>query len=148
LAAQLAERTPLLWSLDPVAEAVAGHAAYAFATHAAAVCDVASFHQALSRRALYLAATRSMGERDIFADPEEDSSEGLPPRVLLLAVESGSNSDAIRYQAANRLPGIEITTAVEEAESPAPIRAAVLALRCELAAIYLGLATGVMGLHS
>jgi hypothetical protein len=148
LALRLAEKTPLLWGLDPLAEAVAEHGAFALATHAAMVCDTASFRQALSRRALYLAAVRNSGERDIFADPDadrEDGSAGLALQVVLLEVASGSEYESIRYQAAERFPEVEMTSAVEEAESPDPIRAAVLALRFELAAVYLGLASGATG---
>ncbi|MGC7097171.1 hypothetical protein ACPZ19_21065 [Amycolatopsis lurida] len=140
LALRLAGRTPLLWGLDPVAVAVAGHAAHSFAAHSAMVCDVADYHQALARPALHRAAVGSTTERDIFADPDEG---GLPqPRVLLLSLRSGSGAEAARRQAEDMLAGVDVLAPAEEIDADEPTRAAVLALRFELAAVYLGLATG------
>ncbi|WP_166677577.1 SIS domain-containing protein [Amycolatopsis arida] len=146
LALRLAERTPLLWGLDPLATAVAEHAAHAFAAHAGRVCDAADHRQAMARSALLHAAMTAGGERDIFADPEDQpAGGGFPPRVLLLAVRAGSAADAARYRAEELLPGADVVAPAEEIDADEVGRAAVLALRCELAAVYLGLAAGTIG---
>ncbi|OXM50896.1 hypothetical protein CFP71_26470 [Amycolatopsis thailandensis] len=143
LALKLAERQPLLWGLDPVAVAVGEHAAHAFAAHAAVVCDVEDYRQALARPALRRAALSGGVERDIFADPEE--GVGSTPRVLLLSVRTGPATEAARYQAEDLLPGADVIAPAEEIETDEIVRAAVLALRFELAAVYLGLAVGSIG---
>ncbi|MEV7555152.1 hypothetical protein AB0N89_36515 [Amycolatopsis sp. NPDC089917] len=143
LALKLAERQPLLWGLDPVAVAVGEHAAHAFAAHAAVVCDVEDYRQALARPALRRAALSEGVERDIFADPEEGA--GAAPRVLLLSVRTGPATEAARYQAEDLLPGADVIAPAEEIETDEIVRAAVLALRFELAAVYLGLAVGSIG---
>lgn len=143
MALKVAERQPLLWGLDPVAVAVGEHAAHAFAAHAALVCDVEDYRQALARPALRRAALSGSVDRDIFADPEE--GVGLTPRVLLLSVRTGPASEAARYQAEDLLPGADVIAPAEEIETDEIVRAAVLALRFELAAVYLGLAVGSIG---
>ncbi|MFJ8915990.1 hypothetical protein [Amycolatopsis sp. NPDC102389] len=143
MALKLAERQPLLWGLDPVAVAVGEHAAHAFAAHAAVVCDVEDYRQALARPALRRAALSGGAERDIFADPEEGA--GATPRVLLLSVRTGPAAEAARYQAEDLLPGGDVIAPAEEIETDEIVRAAVLALRFELAAVYLGLAVGSIG---
>ncbi|WP_410653882.1 hypothetical protein [Amycolatopsis sp. lyj-112] len=143
LALRLSDRQPLLWGLDPVAVAVGEHAAHAFAAHAALVCDVEDYRQALARPALRRAALSGTVQRDIFADPEE--GVGLTPRVLLLSVRTGPATEAARYQAEDLLPGADVIAPAEEIEADEIVRAAVLALRFELAAVYLGLAVGSIG---
>ncbi|KFU82597.1 hypothetical protein SAMN04489729_6295 [Amycolatopsis lurida] len=143
MALKLAERQPLLWGLDPVAVAVGEHAAHAFAAHAALVCDVEDYRQALARPALRRAALSGGVERDIFADPEEGA--GATPKVLLLSVRTGPAAEAARYQAEDLLPGGDVIAPAEEIETDEIVRAAVLALRFELAAVYLGLAVGSIG---
>ncbi|MGW4833864.1 hypothetical protein ACWEOG_40130 [Amycolatopsis japonica] len=143
MALKLAERQPLLWGLDPVAVAVGEHAAHAFAAHAAVVCDVEDYRQALARPALRRAALSGGVDRDIFADPEEGA--GATPRVLLLSVRTGPAAEAARYQAEDLLPGGDLIAPAEEIETDEIVRAAVLALRFELAAVYLGLAVGSIG---
>ncbi|WP_340687142.1 hypothetical protein LCL61_13500 [Amycolatopsis coloradensis] len=143
MALKLAERQPLLWGLDPVAVAVGEHAAHAFAAHAAVVCDVEDYRQALARPALRRAALSGGVDRDIFADPEE--GDGATPRVLLLSVRTGPAAEAARYQAEDLLPGGDVIAPAEEIETDEIVRAAVLALRFELAAVYLGLAVGSIG---
>lgn len=144
VALQLAERIPLLWGLDPLAVAVAEHAAYALGAHAGIACDVADFRQAVARPALLRAALATSSERDIFADPDIDSPS-LQPRVLLLAVHGGAASDAARYEATRTLPGATMIAPADEIAGEDPVRAGVLALRFELAAVYLGLAAGSLG---
>lgn len=143
MALRLSDRQPLLWGLDPVAVAVGEHAAHAFAAHAALVCDVEDYRQALARPALRRAALSGGAERDIFADPEE--GVGFSPRVLLLSVRTGQATDAARYEAEDLLPGADVIAPAEEIEADEIVRAAVLALRFELAAVYLGLAVGSIG---
>lgn len=145
LALRLAERTPLLWGLDPVATAVARHAAYALATQASVVCDVADHAQALTTTALHRAAVTSTSGHDIFADPDDPASARARLRVLLLAARSGPSVVATRLGAEEMFAGADILDVTEEIEADEPTRSAVLALRFELAAIYLGLATGSIG---
>ncbi|OLR91109.1 SIS domain-containing protein [Actinokineospora bangkokensis] len=145
LALRLAERTPLLWGLDPVATAVAARAAQALGTFTDLVCDVADYQQALSRPALHRAAVRAGSASDIFADPDDlDAPSAAPPRVLLLAVRS-EPGDPLRRLAADRLPGADLVDPAEELTADEVTRAAVLALRFDLAALYLGLAAGTTG---
>jgi hypothetical protein len=144
LALRVADRIPLLWGLDSVAVAVGEHAAHAFAAHAGTVCDVEDYRQALARPALRRAALTGNSERDIFADPDDQPS-GPRPRVLLLAVRTGPAADAARYQAQDMLPGVDLIAPADEIEADEAIRAGILALRFELAAVYLGLAAGSIG---
>ncbi|WP_199730736.1 hypothetical protein [Amycolatopsis panacis] len=144
LALRMAERVPLLWGLDPVAVAVGEHAAHAFAAHAAVVCDVEDYRQAMARPALWRAAQSGDRERDIFADPG-DGPEALAKRVLVMSVRTGPATEAARYQVGDLLPGADLVVPAEEIEADEVIRAAVLALRFELAAVYLGLAAGSIG---
>jgi hypothetical protein len=144
LALRVAGRIPLLWGLDQVAVAVGEHAAHAFAAHAATVCDVEDFRQALARPALRRAALASNSGRDIFVDPD-DEPVGMRPRVLLLAVRTGPAAEAARYQAEEMFPGVDLIAPAEEIDADEPVRAGVLALRLELAAVYLGLAAGSIG---
>jgi len=145
LALRLAEHTPLLWGLDHVATAVGRYAAQVLATHTDLVCDVAGYQQAMSRTALHRAAVRATSGGDIFADPDDfDGPAASPPRVLLLAVRS-MPGDASRLLAAETLPGADLIAPAEEISADDATCAAVLALRFELAALYLGLAAGTTG---
>ena len=144
LALRLADRVPMLWGLDPAADAVAEHAAYQLGAFVGMVCDAADYRQARARPALHRAALLGSGEQDIFADPDLDDT-GLKPRILLLAVNTGPTADAARYEASHTLPGAGIIAPADEIAGPEPVRAAVLALRFELAAVYLGLAAGSLG---
>ncbi|WP_344420448.1 hypothetical protein [Amycolatopsis minnesotensis] len=148
LALRVAERTPLLWGFDPVAVAVAEHAAFAFAAHAATVCDVAGYQQALARPALHRAALAGNSAQDIFADPDDETGAGAArPRAMLLSVRTGPAADTARFEAGDRFPGIEVISPAEELDAEEPVRAGVLALRFELAAVYLGLAAGTGAGH-
>ncbi|WP_018682345.1 hypothetical protein [Actinokineospora enzanensis] len=145
LALRLAEHAPLLWGLDHVATAVGRHAVQVLGTHTDLVCDVAGYLQAGSRLALHRSAVRATAGRDIFADPDDvDGSVGAPPRVLLLAVRARPG-DPVRRQATETLPGADVLAPAEEITADEPTCAAVLALRFELAALYLGLAAGTTG---
>ncbi|WP_436492088.1 hypothetical protein [Actinokineospora sp. HUAS TT18] len=145
LALRLADRTPLLWGLDYVASAVGRHAAQLLATHTGAVCDVASYAQAMSRTALHRAAVAATSGSDLFADPDDlDGAAMAPPRALLLAIRS-KPGDPDRAHAAATLPGADLIAIAEEITADEPTLAAVLALRFEMAALYLGLAAGTAG---
>ena len=142
LALRVADRTPLLWGLDPAATAVAWHAAFVLASHAGIVSDVAGYQQAIGRAALHRAAVQSSHGNDLFADPDDE----LPtqPRVLLLAVGHSDAAEAARRSAEETLAGADVVR-LDEVTGGDATCAAVLALRFELAALYLGLAAGTIG---
>jgi hypothetical protein len=153
LALRLTARTPLLWGTDPVATAVAGHCAGALAAHAGVVAHAAGFHEAAALPALRREATRSSGVADVFHDPFED----LPPsgtpvvRPVLLGVFAAPRDEPERAAALDLLPGADVVSADEELmvrrgePGAAACAAAVLALRFDFAALYLGLSRGVLG---
>jgi Bacterial phospho-glucose isomerase C-terminal SIS domain len=154
LALRLADRIPLLWGTDPVATAVAGHAAGAFAAHAAVVAHAAGFHEAAALPELRKAAAGASGETDLFHDPFEDPLRVagiLRVRPILLGVRAESGGESERVAAMDALPGVDIVTADEELmvrpgePGASACAAAVLALRFDLAALYLGLGAGVLG---
>ena len=107
LALRLAEHTPLLWGLDDVATAIAGHAADMLATHAGIVCDVSSYAQACTRYGLHRAAVRASAGHDLFADPD-DEQPGQLLRVMLLAIRGGPAEDGLRRAASEDLPGADL----------------------------------------
>lgn len=145
LALRLAERTPLLWGLDDVATGVAWYAAQVLATHTDLVCDVAAYPQAASRTALHRAATRASAGHDIFADPDDlDPAQASPLRVFLLAVSAAGN-DSVRRLATDTFPAADLLDPAAEITADETTCAAVLALRFQLAALYLGLAAGTTG---
>jgi hypothetical protein len=145
LALRIADRSPLLWGLDDVATAVAGHAVQVLATHTDRVCDVTGYPQAMSGTALHRAAVQASSGQDIFADPDDlDPGQVSPLRVFLLAVRSAP-ADPVRRLAAETLPGADLLDPSEELGADVAACAAVLALRFELAALYLGLAAGTTG---
>jgi len=144
LALRLAERTPLLWGLDHVATAVARHATQVLTTHTGLVCDVAGYAQAMSRTALHRAAVAATTSDDIFADPDIDGPAAPRLRPMLLAVRA-TPTDPLRQLAERTLPGADVLAPTDEIDGDEPTCAAVLALRFELAALYLGLAAGTTG---
>ncbi|MQA14068.1 MAG: hypothetical protein GEV09_07800 [Pseudonocardiaceae bacterium] len=150
LALRIAEHTPLLWGTDPVATAVAGHAAGSLAAHAGVVANVAGIGEAMALSVLRRQAAAGDAEPDVFHDPYLDAGVTgwpAPVRALLLGVVPGPGA----AMAAEELPGADVVSADEElevdaADSAAPAcAAAVLALRFDMAALYLGLARGVLG---
>ncbi len=154
LALRLTERTPLLWGTDPVATAVAGHCAGAFATYAGVVAHAAGFHEAAALPVLRQEAARVSGQADVFHDPFEDQPQrrGTPAvRPVLLGVLPDSRRDPERVAALDALPSADVVTADEELmvrpgeSGAAACAAAVLALRFDFAALYLGLGRGVVG---
>jgi hypothetical protein len=158
LALRLTARTPLLWGTDPVATAVAGHCAGALAAHAGVVAHAAGFHEAAALPVLRQEATRAGGAADIFRDPFGDPLEDMPPRrgmpvvrPVLLGVLGDPRHEPERVVALDALPSADVVTADEELmvrqgePGAAACAAAVLALRFDFAALYLGLSQGVLG---
>lgn len=153
LALRLANRTPLLWGTDPVATAVAGHAAGSLAAHAGVVAHAAGFPEAAALPVLRQDATSSCGDAAVFRDPLEDTLEtGIPAtRPVLLGVLHEPRHEPERTAALDLLPGADMVTADEELmvrqgePGAAACAAGVLALRFDFAALYLGLSRGVLG---
>ncbi len=143
LALRMADRTPVLCGLDRIATAVAEHAVDALAGFAGVVAAAASHAQTLTRTVLHRALIGSMSGGDIFADPDDERGTRL--RVLLLAILGDAEADAVRMAATDLLPGADLLAPAEETRGGPAVRAAVLALRFEMSAIYLGLATGALG---
>lgn len=142
IALRVADRVPLLCGLDEPATAVAEHASEALARFAGVVAAVGGYPQVFSRTVLHRAAVRATSGEDMFADPEDHVGG---PRVLLLSVERDQVAEAINRRAQAVLPGADVVSAGEETTGTAAVHAAVLAQRLEMAAIYLGLATGALG---
>jgi hypothetical protein len=156
LALRLRGRTPLLWGTDPVATVVAGHCAGALAAHAGVVAHAAGFSEAAALPVLRQEANRAGAEADVFHDPYEDQFGDqlgrMPPmRPVLLGVPADPRYETERAAATEALPGADVVTADEElmvrhdAPGAAACAAAVLALRFDFAALYLGLGRGVLG---
>lgn len=139
LALRLADRSPLLWGLDPVSAAAGAHGAFALAAHAGLLCDAAELSQAATRPALHRAATAGTSERDLFADPE-DQAAAL--RVFLVSARYDLHAEAGERAAVESLPGADLVTPGEAVRDDAVLRSALLAVRFDLAAVYLGLAAG------
>ncbi|MGH3981441.1 MAG: SIS domain-containing protein [Pseudonocardiaceae bacterium] len=157
LALRLSERIPLLWGTDPVATAVAGHSAGALAAHAGVVAHAAGFHEAAALPALRQEAARAGGEADVFHDPFSDEPSdqtqrsGMPAvRPVLLGALPDSRAEPERLAALDALPRADVVTADEELmvrqgePGAAACAAAVLALRFDFAALYLGLGRGML----
>lgn len=143
LALRLADRTPVLCGLDRVATAVAEQAVDALGGFAGVVAQSASHAQMLTRTVLHRATIRATSGGDIFADPD-DGPAGLL-RVLLLAIAGDAEAEATRLAATDMLPGADLLAPADETRGGLAVRAAVLALRFQMAAVYLGLATGALG---
>ena len=151
LALRMAGRTPLLWGTDPVATAVATHAAGALAAHTGVVAHAAGWREAAALPALRTAAARSSAEGDVFRDPFLDAPGPAEVRAMLLGVLLDPAAVDGRRAATEALPGADVVSADEELvvrpEDPAAAScaAAVLALRLDFAALYLGLGSGALG---
>ncbi len=144
LALSLADRTPLLWGLDPVAGALAEHASYLLAAEAAVVADAAEFRHAFARGALYREVVSGSGGHDIFADPDDPATSVSRRRLLLLSIRQDAAA-AARRAATGVFSSAEVIDIADEIGAAEPVVAAVLALRFELAAVYIGLGTGTIG---
>lgn len=151
LALRVAERTPLLWGGDPIATAVAARSATTFAAHAGVVADVADARAVSAKPALRAAALREATGADIFADPDLDEPDAsLRVRPFLFCAAEDELAGRVRADAEATFSGIDVLDCAEQLPETAaehrPVCAAmVLALRLEFAALYLGLATGVLG---
>jgi len=145
LALRLAEHTPLLWGTDPLAAAVAEHAAAALAALAGVVAHAADIAQAATATAL-VRRLDAGAERDIFHDPFADDpvTEAPPPRLVLIGTaEEDPLHVALRRFGRERPadllhPVDEVARGVRNAPL---LRAGLVATRFDLAAVYLGLAT-------
>lgn len=138
LALRMAERTPLLWGLEPVSTAVGAHAAFSLGAHAGIPCRAENYAQAAAQPALY--RTASSGD-DLFADPEE----GAPsPRVFLLGARYDLHAEAGEHAAVRALPGADVVTPGEAVADDSLLRSALLATRFDLVAVYVGLASGAV----
>jgi hypothetical protein len=142
LALRLAERTPLVCGLDDLATAIAGHAVDVLAGFAGVVAGSAGYDQVRTQTVLHRSMVGATSGEDIFADPDE--AGGLL-RVLLLAVATDDRAAAVRHAATGLLPGADLLAPGDETKGGLAVRAAVLALRFELTAVYLGLASGTLG---
>ncbi|MDQ3886382.1 MAG: hypothetical protein M3308_05060 [Actinomycetota bacterium] len=117
LALRMVSRTPLLWGTDPVASAVAGHAAASLAAHAGIVAHAAGWHEAAALPALRMVAARESVESDVFYDPHLDQGPAGSPcavRPLLLSIGTDPASVQARRTALDALPGADPVTADEE----------------------------------
>ncbi len=148
LALRVDEHTPLLWGCDAPAAAVAAHGAFALAVHAGTVAhadDIGRAAQAVGlRRALDVAARG----RDIFHDPFADDlgePQARPPRLVLLATGDDDPAQVTLRRTGRHWPSGDLLHPLEEVPRGTPhavlLRAAVLASRLDVAAVYLGLAT-------
>lgn len=141
LALRLADHAPLLWGLDPVSTAVSAHGSFALTSHAGVLCDVADHAQAAMRPALYNAATSKGPEADLFADPD-DRSNAL--RIFLVSARYDAYAEVSERAVVQGLPGADLVTPGESVRDDAVLRSALLATRFDLAAVYLGLASGTL----
>ncbi len=148
LALRVDGHTPLLWGADAPAAAAAAHGAFALAVHAGVVAhadEIGRAAQAVGlRRALDVAARG----RDVFHDPFADDlgeAAAVPPRLVLLATGDDDPGQSILRRTGRGWPSGDVLHPVEEvprgARHAVLLRAAVLASRLDVAAVYLGLAT-------
>jgi hypothetical protein len=147
LALRLAEHVPLLWGVDRLATAVAGHAADALAVHAGVVAHAGYLPAAAAATGLVAGLNRGASEADIFRDPfdDPDGPAALPPRLVLLATGEDDPGQASLRLTGRMWPNADLVHPVDEVPREAAhaplLRAGVLATRFAAAAIYLGLAT-------
>ena len=139
--------TPLLWGTDAPAAAVAAHGAFALAVHAGTVAHADEIGQAGHAAGLVRALDAAARGRDIFHDPFADDlaePDARPPRLILLATDDDPARAALR-RTGRHWPSNDLLHPVEEIPRGTPhavlLRAAMLASRLDVAAVYLGLAT-------
>jgi hypothetical protein len=145
LALRLAEHTPLLWAADPAALAVARHGAVTLATQAGVVAHAEDLAQAGTETGLCRAVDMAEREHDVFRDPFDDPEPaGLPPRLLLVGTGEEDPQAVSRLRLGREWPGADIVHPVEEVprgtRDAVLLRSVLLAVRLDMAAIYLGLA--------
>ncbi|MEV1291357.1 SIS domain-containing protein [Pseudonocardia sp. NPDC049635] len=147
LALRLAERTPLLWGVDPAAAAVARQGAIALAAHAGVVAHAADLGQAGTLAGLRVAVDLAERSAGVFHDPFDDPAPGdaaPAPRLVLLGTGEEDPQAVSRRTLGREWPNADVAHPVEEVprgtRDAVLLRAAVLALRADIAAVYLGLA--------
>lgn len=148
LALRLDGHTPLLWGTDAAAAAVAGHGAAALAAHAGVVAHADEIGRAAQAAGLRRALDVAARGRDIFHDPfADDLGEPgpAPPRLVLLATDDDDPAQTALRRTGRGWPTSDLLHPVEEVprgtRHAALLRAAVLASRLDVAAVYLGLAS-------
>jgi hypothetical protein len=148
LALRLAEHTPLLWGTDPVAAAVAVHGAAALATQAGVVAHAGAVTESAVSTGLVRALDRGARGQDIFRDPfdDPDGPAATPPvRLVLLATGEDDPGQVTLRRTGRGWPSADVAHPVDEVargtRHATVLRAALLASRLDVAAVYLGLAT-------
>jgi len=148
LALRMADHTPLLWGTDRLAAAVAAHGVAALATHAGVVAHAGDVTEAAAATGLVRALDRGARGSDIFRDPFDDPdgpAEAPPVRLLLLATGEDDPGQVTLRRAGRGWPSADVAHPVDEVargtRQAALLRAALLASRLDVAAVYLGLAT-------
>ncbi|GAB2758198.1 hypothetical protein GCM10027174_38020 [Salinifilum aidingensis] len=142
LALRLADRTPVLWGVDPVSTAVARHGAFVLGCHVGVPCAVADYSEAVAQRTLHRMAGEAGSATALFADPEED--EEYPLRVFLVSARPDERGVHAELGATRDLPGADLVTPDESVAADPVLRAAVLAVQLDFTAVYLGLAAGTL----
>jgi hypothetical protein len=157
LALRLAQRSPLLLGLDPVATAVAKHAAATFGAHAGLLAVATGYRELLAQPALHGVAVRAASPANVFEDPFLDDDldgtgdDGTEPasartlRVMLMCIRADDAAGVARQAATGALASADELAPGDEVAGDEPLLAALLASRFDLAALYLGLATGTLG---
>jgi Bacterial phospho-glucose isomerase C-terminal SIS domain len=148
LALRLAGHSPLLLGLDPVATAVAKHAAATLGAHAGLLAVATGYRELLAQPALHQAAVLASSPRDVFRDPlleDTEPDDGQALRVMLLAVRTDDVVGVARQAATGALSTADELAPADEVAGDDALHAALLASRFDLAALYLGLATGTLG---
>ena len=148
LALRVDGHTPLLWGTDAAAAAVATHGAFALATHAGVVAHADEIGRAAQATGLRRALDTAARGRDIFHDPFADDlgePAAAPPRLVLLATGDDDPVQVTLRRTGRGWPSSDVLHPVEEVprgtRHAVLLRAAVLASRLDVAAVYLGLAT-------
>jgi hypothetical protein len=148
LALRIDGHTPLLWGTDALAAAVARHGAFALAAHAGVVAHADEIGRAAQAAGLRRALDVAARGHDVFHDPfADDGGEpaAAPPRLVLLATGDDDPAQVTLRRTGRAWPTGDVLHPVEEVprgtRHAALLRAAVLASRLDVAAVYLGLAT-------
>jgi Bacterial phospho-glucose isomerase C-terminal SIS domain len=151
LALRLVQHAPLLLGLDAVATAVAKHAAASLGAHAGLLAVATGYREMLAQPALHRAAVHAASASDVFRDPFLDDLDDIdawtdqPLRVLLLSIRADDPAGVARQAATGALSTADELAPADEVSGDEALLAALLASRFDLAALYLGLATGTLG---
>lgn len=142
LAIRLADHLPLLWGVDAVGTALASHGGFALGCHAGMACSVDSYPRALAQHGLHKAAASAGSEENLFADPEDTPGERVRP--FLVSARYDEASARAERSAVTALPGADLVAPGESVDEDVVLRSSLLAVRFDLAAVYLGIATGAL----